>query len=66
MSEMLSFMGLKDRTKFRRKYINPLVEAGILEMTILDKPNSQLQKYRLTPIGLQMKESLNNKTASAK
>ena len=65
MSEMLSFMNLKDRTKFRKKYINPLMEAGILEMTIPDKPNSQLQKYRLTPLGLQMKESSLNKAATS-
>lgn len=55
---MLTFMGLSDRTKFRNKYINPLLKAGILEMTIPDKPNSQNQKYRLTPKGLQMQEAL--------
>ena len=41
---MLAFMGLADRTKFRRKYIHPLLEAGILELTIPEKPNSQNQK----------------------
>lgn len=61
ISEMLSFMNLKDRTKFRKKYINPLLEAGILEMTIPNKPNSQFQKYRLTAIGTEMKKSLNTK-----
>ena len=29
--EMLAFMGLTDRTKFRRKYIRPLLEVGIIE-----------------------------------
>lgn len=64
ISEMLSFMNLKDRTKFRKKYINPLLEAGILEMTIPNKPNSQFQKYRLTAIGTEMKKSLNTKIES--
>ena len=54
--EILTFMGLADRTKFRRKYIHPLLEAGILEQTIPDKPNSQHQKYRLTVKGLELKK----------
>ena len=56
--EMLAFMGLTDRTKFRRKYIHPLLEAGILELTIPEKPNSQNQKYRLTAKGIALKNSL--------
>ena len=58
--EMLAFMGLTDRTKFRRKYIHPLLEAGILELTIPKKPNSQNQKYRLTAKGLGILYSINN------
>ena len=46
--EMLTFMSFADRTKFRRKYIHPLWEAGILKLAIPDKPNSRNQKYRLT------------------
>ena len=49
--EMLSFMNYTDRTKFRRKYIQPLLEDGVLEHTIPDKPNSKNQKYRLTEKG---------------
>ena len=40
-----------NRTKFRNKYINPLLQDGLLEMTIPDKPNSRLQKYHLTKKG---------------
>ena len=58
--EMLAFMGLADRTKFRRKYIRPLLEAGILEQTIPEKPNSQNQKYLLTAKGIAFKNSLKN------
>ena len=55
---MLAFMSLTDRTKFRRKYIHPLLEAGILEQTIPNKPKSQNQKYRLTAKGMALKEEL--------
>jgi predicted HTH transcriptional regulator len=40
-----------NRTKFRNKYVNPLLQDGSLEMTIPEKPNSRLQKYRLTKKG---------------
>ena len=48
-------MNYTDRTKFRRKYIQPLLEDGVLEHTIPDKPNSKNQKYRLTEKGLKLK-----------
>ena len=57
-SEMLAFMDLTDRTKFRRKYIHPLLEAGILEQTMPEKPNSRNQKYQLTAKGLELIEHL--------
>ena len=41
-------MGLLDwkhRTKFKEKFIKPLIEKGLLAMTIPDKPQSSKQKY---------------------
>jgi len=49
--ELLKVAGRSDRTKFRNQVINPLLEAGLIEMTIPAKPNSRLQKYRLTKQG---------------
>ena len=54
-------MELTDRTKFRRKYIHPLLEIDILEQTIPDKPNSRNQKYCLTAKGLALKNGQINK-----
>jgi ATP-dependent DNA helicase RecG len=56
--ELLTLMRLKDRTKFRKKYLYPLLEFGAIQLTIPDKPKSKNQKYRLTAKGLQLKKSL--------
>lgn len=56
VTEMLSFMNLSDRTKFRKKYIYPLLDSGILQMTSPDKPNSREQRYFLTQYGLDIIE----------
>ena len=44
-------LGLQDRMYFARSYLKPAIDAGLLEMTIPDKPNSRLQRYRLTAAG---------------
>lgn len=49
--EILSFLGLDNQTKNFNTYIKPLIDYEIIELTIPDKPNSQLQKYRLTEKG---------------
>ena len=44
-------IGLTHRPTFRENYLNPALAAGLVERTIPDKPNSRLQKYRLTERG---------------
>lgn len=46
-------MSLSDRKSFRERYLKPVLADGLIEMTIPDKPNSSLQKYRLTDKGSQ-------------
>jgi Fic family protein len=46
-------LGLSDRKSFRQRYLKPALANGLLEMTLPDKPNSRLQKYRLTDKGRQ-------------
>jgi len=38
------YLGYKDKRTIR-KYINPLLDQGVLAMTVPDKPNSKNQKY---------------------
>jgi Fic family protein len=44
-------IGLQDRKSFRELYLAPALAAGLIEMTIPEKPNSRLQKYRLADPG---------------
>ena len=44
MQEIADHLGVKDR-KTVSKYLNPSIEQGRIARTILDKPNSRLQKY---------------------
>jgi len=37
--------------------LGPLLEAGLIEMTIPDKPTSPKQRYRLTEKGRRVRES---------
>ena len=46
MPEILSFMGYSDRTKFRNKYLKPLLDEGKLAMTDPEHPRSSKQKYK--------------------
>lgn len=44
-------VGLKARKNFRKLYLAPAIDAGLIEMIIPDKPRSSKQKYRLTEKG---------------
>jgi len=44
-------LDLKDDEHFRKKYLWPAFEAGLIEMTIPDKPRSSKQRYRFTEKG---------------
>ena len=46
------------RTKFRNQVLKPLVAAGWLEITILDKPRGSKQQYGLTAKGREQQARL--------
>lgn len=50
-------LGLADREHFRKTYLAPALELGVIEMTQPDKPNSRSQRYRLTASGRQWLEA---------
>jgi ATP-dependent DNA helicase RecG len=49
--DILYHLGLINHSKNFIQYIKPLLDYKIVELTIPDRPNSQLQKYRLTEKG---------------
>lgn len=49
--ELQNASGLRDRNSFTVRWLAPALEAGIIEMTIADKPNSRMQRYRITTEG---------------
>jgi ATP-dependent DNA helicase RecG len=57
-AEIRTHLGLKDRTHLRERYLDPALAVGVIEPTIPEKPNSRLQKYRLTAKGAALLASL--------
>ncbi|MBR2451405.1 MAG: transcriptional regulator, partial [Paludibacteraceae bacterium] len=45
--ELMDLLKLKDRRNFRLNYLQPALSAGLVAMTIPEKPSSRLQRYRL-------------------
>jgi Fic family protein len=43
--ELMDKMGIKSRASFKKNYLDPLLESGLVEMTIPDKPMSRNQRY---------------------
>ena len=50
--DLRAALRLSDEKHFRTQYLLPAMRAGLIEMTIPDKPRSRLQRYRLTAAGL--------------
>ncbi len=57
---LMKRLELKDAKHFRRHYLVPALEAGLVEMTQPDSPRSPTQKYRLTVEGFRLIERRND------
>jgi ATP-dependent DNA helicase RecG len=58
--EIQDALGLKHEEHFREACLIPALHAGLIEMTIPDKPTSRLQKYRLTQTGSTVRDRANS------
>ena len=45
-ADVMKKLGLSHRPTFRKNYLSPALESGLIERKIPDKPNSKNQKYR--------------------
>ena len=45
-AELMRRTGLSHMPTFRKNYLNPALEQGLIERTVPDRPNSSRQKYR--------------------
>lgn len=50
-AELMDALGIMNQTRAFNRHVRPLLDAGLLERTVPDKPTSRLQRYRLTGIG---------------
>ena len=57
-AELMDALGLSDRKHFAKTYLQPGLGAGLVEMTLPDSPRSRSQRYRLTALGRQIRDSL--------
>ena len=47
LAELMQLVGLTQRATFQKNYLNPAIDAGLIERSIPDKPKSPKQRYRL-------------------
>ncbi len=48
LTDLMGPLSQTNRTRFRKSTITPMIEAGLLSMTIPDRPTSSKQKYKAT------------------
>lgn len=55
LNELLALTGYKQRPYFKAHHLEPLLQGGVLRMTVPDKPTSSRQQYVLTEVGVKLK-----------
>lgn len=58
--ELMNKLALKNAEHFRLHYLRRALEDGLIEMTLPNKPQSRLQKYRLTEAAKQLLRKATN------
>ena len=64
-TQLQEAMKLRDRSHFISAYLEPAVNAGLIEMTLPDKPTSRNQRYRRTAAGQALADRTKGKGVSA-
>ena len=64
-AQLQSALGLAHRDHFTASYLRPALKAGLIEMTLPDKPTSRHQRYRRTAAGEALARHTKAKDSSA-
>ena len=63
--QLQDILGISNRSHFVAAYLGPALKAGLIEMTLPDKPKSRNQRYRRTAAGEALAVRLGTRDASA-
>ena len=63
-AEIQAVLQLRHRRHFAMVYLHPALKAGLIEMTLPDKPTSRNQRYRRTARGETLVEQLKRESTS--
>lgn len=55
LAELMARTGYSQRPYFKARHIQPLLDGGVLRMTVPDRPRASNQRYVLTEVGVQLK-----------
>ena len=61
--QLQDILGISNRPHFVEAYLGPALKAGLIEMTLPDKPQSRKQQYRRTAQGEALAEQIKRKNA---
>ena len=56
-AEIRQLMGMTNASKFKKNYLDVLIDMGLVEMTQPDSPKSPTQRYYLTEVGKSLLEA---------
>lgn len=63
MANMLEHVGSGSKGDLKENHLAPLLDHGLMAMTIPDKPTSPKQQYVVTEIGLNLKEAIQQRVS---
>lgn len=55
LGDILEALGVTNRGYFKKRYLDPLIQSGVVEMTNPEKPRASNQQYVITEAGAQLK-----------
>jgi len=58
--DLQNALGLRNSEHFRKAYLQPAIQEGLVEMTIPEKPRSSKQRYRITRKGRVLREGVHS------